>query len=661
MLNNKEKCIVQILIDNRGKFVTSQDLATQLNCSDRTIRTYYKAIVDKMLEYEGISIFSKQGFGYQFHIADEQSFARFLQDNKISTKKIRYGQSLNIEDRYNYILNKLLFTQHEIYFDDLVEELYVSRSTLSNDFRKIRQDFVPYHLKIESKANKGVYVTGSERDKRRFIMDYFINSGFMNTMHFYVDNELLSMTITLEELTIIVLDECREANLKLSDFVIQNLVIHIALAIRRIAEGFKIAKLNEKFDLQTIEERKVAQKILERIQQTTNIEFPIEEVDYITLHLISKSTGKGNNIAENVVFTIRKELQQAIIQYAPKFQNDFQLLEGLVTHLSTMLIRLESQVNLENPMTTEIQEKYKEMYRLAEEILHSMWLFKNFWLSADEIAYVALHFMAARERLKEQNKYNVLVICATGYGSAQMLKSRIENELGNLVRIVDVVGYYEIDDEKLKDVDFVVSSIDLSNLIFSIPVFTVSVFLSEEEIRKIKVGISQLNKSKQSLPVKNTHSKNRQVFDEYFSKEAFLVFKQVKVDKEAVIRQLIQSIAVGEQECFACRMTKLIEQREQLSSVVFSNQIAVPHPIQALAKHHRIAVAMIPEGLYWNEDFQKIQFVFLTSMSVYENDGLPDLAATIVDLVECQEIQEKMLSDLTFDSFKKLFLSIMER
>lgn len=36
------------------------------------------------------------------------------------------------------------------------------------------------------------------------------------------------------------------------------------------------------------------------------------------------------------------------------------------------------------------------------------------------------HFMAAKERYKEQRKYNVLVICATGYGSAQMLKSRIK-------------------------------------------------------------------------------------------------------------------------------------------------------------------------------------------------------------------------------------------
>ena len=298
-----------------------------------------------------------------------------------------------------------MFEQNEIYFDDLADELFVSRSTLSSDFKKIRQKFKPYHLKIESKANKGVYVLGQERDKRRFIMDYFIDSGFINTMHSYVDNELLNQKISFEELTIIVLDECREGGLKLSDFVIQNLVIHIALAIRRITE--------------VLQEQ------------------------------------------------IRQELIDSIDQINPTVKNDFQLIEGLLAHLSTMFIRLQSRVVMENPLTAEIKANYRDMYQLAERVVANMPTFSAYTLSPNEIAYIALHFMAAKERYKEQRKYNVLVICATGYGSAQMLKSRIENELGNLVSITDVIGYYEINDEKLKGIDFIVSSIALSNLIFN--------------------------------------------------------------------------------------------------------------------------------------------------------------------------------------------------
>lgn len=301
MLNKKEKQIIQFLMKDKDTFVTSKELATHLKCSDRTIRTYYKTLVEKLDDYSGIDLISKQGYGYKLGISDDDAYADFLEENHINDNHFDYHSITDINDRYNYLLNKLLFEQNEIYFDDLVDELYVSRSTLSSDFKKIRQKFKPYHLKIESKANKGVYVTGLERDKRRFIMDYFISSGFMDMMHSYVDNELLNQRISFEELTIIVLDECREGGLKLSDFVIQNLVIHIALAIRRITEGFKISSLEEdELNLRELPERQIADSILKRVSVSTKIDFPVEEVDYITLHLISKSHGNARCISEKM-------------------------------------------------------------------------------------------------------------------------------------------------------------------------------------------------------------------------------------------------------------------------------------------------------------------------------------------------------------------------
>lgn len=268
MLTKKEKQIVQYLLQDKDKYVTSKELATHLNCSDRTIRTYYKGLAEKLKGAAGFQLISKQGYGYQLLISDDNALANFLAEERITHYRFDYHSVTDINDRYNYLLNKLLFEQNAIYFDDLADELYVSRSTLSNDFKKIRQKFQAYQLKIESKPNKGVYVTGAERDKRRFIMDYFMSSGFIDTMHSYVDNDWLNQKISFEELTIIVLDECREGGLKLSDFVIQNLVIHIALAIRRVSEGFKISSLEEgDLSLQKAPEHVIASRILKRVSQ----------------------------------------------------------------------------------------------------------------------------------------------------------------------------------------------------------------------------------------------------------------------------------------------------------------------------------------------------------------------------------------------------------
>ncbi|WP_431769766.1 BglG family transcription antiterminator [Streptococcus gallolyticus] len=662
MLNKKEKQIIQYLMKDRDKFVTSKELAAHLNCSDRTIRTYYKTLVEKLDDYSGIDLISKQGYGYKLDVLDDDALADFLEENHINDHHFDYQSITDINDRYNYLLNKLLFEQNEIYFDDLVDELYVSRSTLSSDFKKIRQKFKPYHLKIESKANKGVYVTGSERDKRRFIMDYFISSGFIDTMHSYVDNELLNQRISFEELTIIVLDECREGGLKLSDFVIQNLVIHIALAIRRITEGFKISKLEEEeLKLRELPERQIADNILKRVSVSTGIDFPVEEVDYITLHLISKSHGNARYVSESMQERMRQELIDSIEKINPEVKNDFQLIEGLLAHLSTMLIRLEGKMVLENPLTTEIQANYQEMYQLAEQVITTMPTFQSFSLTPNEIAYIALHFMAAKERYKEQRKYNVLVICATGYGSAQMLKSRIENELGNLISITDVIGYYEINDEKLKGIDFIVSSIDLSNLIFNIPVFTVSVFLTDEELQEIKHGISHLNTSTSLRKMEDETSELsvREVFDDYFSKEAFFILSNVS--KDEVLRKLVKSISKHENDQFEKRMLDMMKQREAMSSIIFGEHIAVPHPMKAVGSKHHFAVALIQDELLWDDQYPSIKIVFLMSMSIHENDGLPELTSAIVDLVDEPDLQEQMLACQSFEEFRTLFFKIKER
>ncbi len=657
MLNKKEKQIIQYLTKDKEQFVTSKELAAHMGCSDRTIRTYYKTLVEKLDNHSGLDLISKQGYGYKLDIFDDDAYADFLEENHINDHHFNYQSVTDINDRYNFLLNKLLFEQNEIYFDDLADELFVSRSTLSSDFKKIREKFKPYHLKIESKANKGVYVMGQERDKRRFIMDYFIDSGFINTMHSYVDNELLNQKISFEELTIIVLDECREGGLKLSDFVIQNLVIHIALAIRRITEGFRISKVSDdEVVLRGLAERRVAENILKRVSVSTGIHFPIEEVDYITLHLVSKGHGNSCHISEVLQEQVRQELIDSIDQINPSVKNDFQLIEGLLAHLSTMYIRLQGKVVMENPLTAEIQANYRDMYQLAERVVSNMPTFSPYTLSPNEIAYIALHFMAAKERYKEQRKYNVLVICATGYGSAQMLKSRIENELGNLVSITDVIGYYEINDEKLKGIDFIVSSIDLSNLMFNIPVFTVSVFLNDEELKDIKQGIAHLNTSMANVEDHQAELTVKDVFDDYFSEDYFFLMSDAT--KEDVLKKLAESISVNENDQFEKRLLDMMKQREAMSSIVFGENIAVPHPLKAVGSKHHFAVAIVKNGVKWDEQYPSIKIIFLMSMSIHDNDGLPELTSAIVDLVDNPKLQEQMLACQSFDEFKKIFLSI---
>ncbi len=653
MLNIKEKDILQFLIKNKERFVTSKELAEYLSCSDRTVRNALK-LIEKTMIIQGVQLISKQGQGYQIFFENQGAYQEFRQTYELEEDYTKTAVSKG-DDRLVFILNKLLFEQVPVLFDDLADELYVSRSTLSHDFKKIRVMLSEYNLSIESRANKGVYVSGEERDKRRFIMHYFLENQFLKTLHCYVKFNFFDQTVPLEEFARIVLDECQEANLKLSDFVLQNLVVHIALSMIRLKSGFEIKNIDCQMTDDAIE-RKVAQRILSKVSQVTNQEFPVQEIDYITLHLLAKSQQcqkNQKNISEECLKkSLVKTFQDLGLDDIYNFSSDFQLIEGLITHLMTLQVRLESRITLNNPLVNEIKQNYSDIFFMTREILANMDMFLEWPISDDEIAYVSLHFLAAMERSKESTKFNILAICATGFGAAQMLRNRLETEFGNRLEVVDVIGYYELNQEKLKGIDFIVSAVDLSNLYFQIPVFKVSVFLKSDEMEMIRKAMNQMQVSSHVRSSKISKFENNN-FRQYFSKENFLI--STKSDKENLLEKMIQGLSVGESNEFEQSLLHGIKQREELSSVVFSEKIAVPHPIQPFGTEGKVSVAICKDSLFWDNQSSHVQLVFLLSPSIYGNEGLATVTKKIVSLTENDELQNQLISCNNFEDFINIF------
>ena len=591
MLNIKEKDILQFLIKNKERFVTSKELAEYLSCSDRTVRNALK-LIEKTMIIQGVQLISKQGQGYQIFFESQGAYQEFRQTYELEEDYTKTAVSKG-DDRLVFILNKLLFEQVPVLFDDLADELYVSRSTLSHDFKKIRVMLSEYNLSIESRANKGVYVSGEERDKRRFIMHYFLENQFLKTLHCYVKFNFFDQTVPLEEFARIVLDECQEANLKLSDFVLQNLVVHIALSMIRLKSGFEIKNIDCQMTDDAIE-RKVAQRILSKVSQVTNQEFPVQEIDYITLHLLAKSQQcqkNQKNISEEVLKkSLFKIFQNLGLDDIYNFSSDFQLIEGLITHLMTLQVRLESRITLNNPLVDEIKQNYSDIFFMTREILANMDMFIEWSISDDEIAYVSLHFLAAMERSKESTKFNILAICATGFGAAQMLRNRLETEFGNRVEVVDVIGYYELNQEKLRGIDFIVSAVDLSNLYFQIPVFKVSVFLKSDEIEMIRKAMDQMQVSSYVQSSKISKFENNS-FRQYFSKENFLI--STESDKVNLLEKMVEGLSVGESNEFEQSLLYGIKQREELSSVVFLKKLQFRILFNPLVQRERFRLQFV--------------------------------------------------------------------
>ena len=599
MLSKRETQILKLLFDHKHTYLTSQEIASGIDVSNRTARKYLHLLEDTLKAEAVATIEAKQGNGYQLKIEDAKRFDEFYLTevkDQVTSKDITTIQESN--DRQYYILNRLFFEQSAVYVDAIADELFVSRSTISNDLVEIKKLIAPYQIELQSKSNKGIFIVGNEQNIRHFIMNYFFMERLHDNLFAFSMYANLLEGISVEEIVIIVLDECRESQLKLSDFIVYNLVLHIGLAIKRIQNGFLMdIQAPIAFDEDSIEYQ-TALKILARIENAMGITFSSEEADFIALHLKNKITAKTifqkADATEAEIRTQLLETLKAIDQDTPfNLEHDTILIDGLMIHFIPLLTRLQNNSSIENPLLEEIKTQYPDLYELTVNYFSKMPVFKPYQVTEGEWAYLAIHITAAVERYFNEQKTHVLVICATGLGSSQMIKNRLEREFGSRILIEKVISYYEIAEQDLSQIDLIISSINLGNIVLNAPIVNVSVFLGKEDIQKINHEIS----SNKGGHFKDCKEKNQpemveeqiELIKRSFKPELFY-FAKGPATKEAVLKELIGKIEAVENTDLQESFLNQLKLRESYSSVVFSEYMAVPHPIEALTKEGHVAV-----------------------------------------------------------------------
>lgn len=666
MLSKRETQILKLLFDHRHTYLTSQEIASGIDVSNRTARKYLHLLEDALKQESIAVIEAKQGNGYQLKIEDARRFDEFyLKEvkNQMASKDITTIQESN--DRQYYILNRLFFEQSAVYVDAIADELFVSRSTISNDLVEIKKLITPYQIELQSKSNKGIFIVGNEQNIRHFIMNYFFMERLHDNLFAFSMYANLLEGISVEEIVIIVLDECRESQLKLSDFIVYNLVLHIGLAIKRIQNGFLMdIQAPISFEEDSIEYQ-TALKILARIEQAMGITFSSEEADFIALHLKNKITAKtilkkADATEEEIRLQLLATLK-AIDQDTPfDLEHDTILIDGLMIHFIPLLTRLQNNSSIENPLLEEIKTQYPDLFELTVNYFSKMPVFKPYQVTEGEWAYLAIHITAAVERYFNEQKTHVLVICATGLGSSQMIKNRLEREFGSRILIEKVISYYEIAEQDLSQIDLIISSINLGNIVLNAPIVNVSVFLGKEDIQKINHEISSNKGShfvagRKESDQKELAEEQVELIKRSFKPDLFY-FVEGHSTKDAVLKELISKIEAVEEADLQENFFNQLKLRESYSSVVFSEYMAVPHPIEALTKDGYVAVAVAPNGIAWDDDYQNIQLVFLLSPDKLGQFEIDKVSQMLVEIMEDDTFRKALAFSDTFDNFKKAFI-----
>lgn len=635
--NMKEERVKLILESLSENYISSNVLASQIGVSSKTIRNEIKEI-NGILQHHGAVIQAKPKKGIALNIIDEKTYIQFM--NSLSVKQPQ-DIPATFEQRVQYLIEYLLNAQQWTKIEYLADKLFVSRSILSQTLKEVRKRLKEYNIELVSKPGYGLKAIGSEFDFRVCMTNIIVDN---------VDNQTLpdnkcenDKREVLKKISQILNKNFEIFEYHMSDVSFHNLIIHIYVALCRIEEGQETYLSNEQMNqVQEWKEYKMAHSIVEDLSEEFNVDFPDDEIGYIAIHLAAKrivsidETEKGNVVINGEVYEIVSHMLRAVYDsYHIDLMDDLELRMMLALHLVPFGVRMAYDLVLHNPLLVDIKTKYTMAYNLAVVASEELRKHYNKEIKEDEIGYFALHFNLALERKnRKQDKKNILIVCGTGRGTAQLLMYQFKDNFGkylNQIYTSDALGIKNID---FKNIDYVITTVPIAYSV-PVPILEIKSFVEDRDVKTIKRFLSQ------------GHSRT---MEQYFRKELFLTDVEFET-KEEVLQYMVKKIRSIYD--IPNDFYDAIFHRERQAGTEFGNLVAIPHPYKAMTKETFVCICILNKPVIW--DKKKVQLIYLMSMEDNSNRNLMTFYKITSKLLVNPKYVNELIQNKRFEVLLSLF------
>jgi activator of the mannose operon (transcriptional antiterminator) len=634
MIQNREKKIIHFLLKEGSTRI--RNIAEYMHISEKTVSNSLK-MIDSFLDDYNMAVIRKPKIGVYLD-GDSEDVYQVL--------RVMDNQSQLIpvlkEDRVIYIFLSLLKTDDYLTIQQLSEELYISRGTIEKDLLEVEELLKKEGVLLHKKPSKGIKLEISERKKRALtsivIQNFWGNNWYLKQegdklLQSFDDIQVDVKGLFLEEGLKDIIDIVREfselQSFHFTDYSFQSIVIHLAIAVERIRKGEYVDL--EDTHLSNEIYRKVEEDtsiLIQMLEKQLEITIPRFEKGYINVHLAAAYNQLNDNNDMNVnIFSI-KEQHGAISQFVEECvqTNSFDplLVEGLTTHMQSAINRLKLGMNIKNPFTNKIKRNFTRSFEQALYFKEKMEDKFNISIDDNETAFIALHFEAYFERVRElPNEIRVILVCSTGLGSSRLLAARI-NKYFPTVKIEKILSVQELMDEEV-NADLVISTIYLE--LTSIPTIIVSPMMTQADIqlleRKILNNNNQLKKLEQS-------------FVELIDEENILLQLDVKSVDEVI--SILGNHLISH-EYAKDGVVESALRREKLSFTSFKD-IATPHANLEFIKKSTIIVSTLKNPIQWGN--QKVDKVFFIALQKEHSLNLDEIYEGFFDYLDSKKMMDRL-------------------
>jgi len=509
-ITKRSKLIIDLLL-KQETYVSGSFIAKQLGVSKRTILREMNE-VERQVKKNGAVLERVPGKGVKLIVDSDSSF---IKDFHLTSVE----EYFNPEERQRFLMIELISANEILKLYYFASKFKISEATVSNDLDKIEPWLNKRKLQLIRKPGYGVKIEGHERDIRKTIVelvyDNFSRDELMSflkkqyktsipqslrsdikkrLLNIIGDNTLNGIENAIEKSGVL-------ATYQLADNAYVALVVHLSLAVQRLMGGEKIhfdpVLLDE---LSESPEYDMATKIIEVTAKNLDIQIPVDEVGYVTMHLQGAKFRSNSDkeasfkIHDYEIIHLAEQLVQIMERKAGLVLSDNRrLLTDLVNHMGPAFTRIKMGMIIRNPLLDQIKSQYSEYFSWTQASVNSLEERIGKAIPEDEVGYLTMHFGAAIESSIKRKTlvWRVIIACSTGIGSSKLLESRVRKLYKN-IEIVSVRSTRNIESVIQKEnVDFLISTVKLNQDI--VPTVVVSPLLLDEDALKIDTMLNRVD------------------------------------------------------------------------------------------------------------------------------------------------------------------------
>lgn len=601
LAESREENLIYMLLQ-QSSFISVADVANQMDVSTKTI---YRLVKKLNQEEDAILIEAEKGKGirinYQVYLKSHYNKSH---GKKPSINDFHYNFS-PIERRLNIMKELLFHAPLSLREDDLFAPYYLSQSAIYLDEDIISKGLEAYGL-ILQKKNARLSIEGPEHQIRQALI-YLLTK--LNIIDF---NDLKNMDVNINQRDLHFIISQVELIEKEINSVIPapynvNLLTHLYILLYRAGKGdFDQIQTDNHQSASSSIYYPLAQKVTQNIEGYICKKLPDTETvnicNYLSSSRIESERDTINNQYVNVSSLTRQVTQYYIDEFSRKSRILIQgtsLKNELASHISPMLHRLATKVSVVNPMLDDIQQEYQEIYQFIREI--SDQLPNKFGLAIindDEVGFITLYF--ARYMEEHPRKIRIVIVCTTGLGTSELLRTKVERFFPEL----DIIGTASL--RSLTPEWITEKRIDLILTTIQPP--------EEWPVPSVLVNTLFISRDRQ-----NVRNMLNDIWNKPSNQEDFIPANRIPImqsqlsyrtKKENFFREMLKNAP----DDVIQNMDKILislDEREKIGDTCIAPHIALAHTQLPFLSQPYFAISILKDDVIWDVDHNMVNIILM--------------------------------------------------